>query len=264
MPRPLRFVSFLAPNSLPLFTFLAWHAARKLGRPTELHVGSCYARLAEADVAFVCGLAYVEWTRGGATDVEPIAAPLLRGDRYGGRPIYYSDVIVRRDSPHQSFADLRSQSWSYNEPLSHSGYGVTRYWLVRRGETNGFFGRVVEAGWHERSIRMVCSGEVDASAIDSQVLGVALRDHPDLADRLRIIDSLGPSTVQPVVVSRRLPEKLRGDLQALLLDVANDPAARPHLDRALIDRYVPVADGNYDDVRAMRDVCEAAGFLTLR
>jgi hypothetical protein len=46
-----------------------------------------------------------------------------------------------------------------------------------------------------------------------------------LADQLRIIDSLSPSTVQPVVVSRRLPEKLRGDLQALLLDVANNPAA---------------------------------------
>ena len=71
------------------------------------------------------------------------------GDRYGGRPIYFSDVIVHRDSPFRSFLDLRGHSWAYNEPLSHSGYGITRYHLLELGETGGFFSEVVEAGFHE-------------------------------------------------------------------------------------------------------------------
>ena len=141
----------------------------------------------EADLAFLCGLPYVELTLDREPPVEPLAAPVLQGDRYGGRPIYFSDVIVRRDSPFHSFADLRGRSWSYNERQSQSGYGVVRYWLAQLGETNGYFSRVVEAGWHEQSIRLVCAGEVDASAIDSQVLAVACRDHPELAADLRAI-----------------------------------------------------------------------------
>jgi phosphonate transport system substrate-binding protein len=188
--RPLRFATFLAPNMLPLYEFITRYVGDRLGVPTALGVGSCYDGLAgQAEVSFLCGLAYIELVRQGEP-IEPIAAPLLHRERYRGRPVYFSDVIVRRDSPLRSFADLRGRSWSYNEPYSHSGYGITCYHLVRLGETNGFFGRVVQAGWHERSIRLVHSGAVDASAVDSQVLAVALRDQPGLAAGLRVIDSL--------------------------------------------------------------------------
>ena len=142
-------------------------------------MGESYAELADPpDLSFVCGLAYVDLARRGAAPVEPLAAPLLQGQRYDGQPVYFSDVIVHRDCPARSFAELRGRSWAYNEPYSHSGYGVARYQLVRLGETQGFFGKVVEAGWHERSVSMVCSGEVDASAIDSQVLAVMLGASP--------------------------------------------------------------------------------------
>ena len=128
--------------------------------------------------------------------------------RYGGAPIYFSDVVVRTDHPARSFAELRGASWAYNERLSHSGCGVTRYHLVQMGETSGLFGSVIESGFHEESIRMVVDGSVDATAIDSQVLGVALRNTPALRDELRLIDVLGPSTIQPVAVSLRLPGSL--------------------------------------------------------
>src|SRR5262249_17618910 len=151
--------------------------------PTELFVGTSYEQMTEcADGGFLCGLAYVELNAGPERLLEALAAPVLRGERYGGRPGYFSDVIVRRDSPVRTFADLRGRSWSYNEPWSHSGYGITRYHLVRLGQTRGFFGKVVDAGFHKRSLELVCTGEVDASAVDSQVLAVALHNEPGLAD----------------------------------------------------------------------------------
>jgi phosphonate transport system substrate-binding protein len=263
--RPIRFATFLAPNMFPIYGFIARHVGTQLGYPTELFVGTSYEQLAtEADVGFMCGLPYVEMTRRAEPPVEPLAAPLLQGERYGGRPVYFSDIIVRRDSPFQSFADLRGCSWCYNEPRSHSGYGVTRYHLVRLGETNGFFGRVVGSGWHERSIRMVCAGQVDASAIDSQVLAVALRDSVELAARLRVIDTLGPSTIQPVVAARRLSTRLKADLRAVLLEMSADPSARDALAHGFVERFLPVCDATYDDIRAMLAVAEAADFLTLR
>jgi phosphonate transport system substrate-binding protein len=262
----LRFVTFLAPNLYPFYEFIARQAGRGLGLPTELAVGSSYAELSgrEVDVAFVCGLPYVELSRGGEAPVEPLAAPVLRGERFGGRAIYFSDVIVHRDSRSRSFADLRGCSWAYNEPHSQSGYGVTRYHLVCRGETDGYFGRVVEAGWHEEALQLVARNEVDAAAIDCHVLGVALRARPELAARVRVIDTLGPSTIQPVVASRRLPHRLRTELRAFLLNLANDPVARPHLDRAMVQGFEAVNDRNYDDIRAMLAAVETAGFLTLR
>jgi phosphonate transport system substrate-binding protein len=263
--RPLRCVTFLAPNLFWFYQFLTRRLADRLGRPAELHVGQSYAELAdEADVAFVCSLPYVELLRRGEPPVEALAAPVLRGTRYGGRPVSFSDVIVRRDRPWVSFADLPGRSWAYNEPHSQSGYGITRHHLLCRGETNGFFGAVVAAGWHDRAIRLVCTGAVDASAIDAHVLDVALRDQPGLAEQVRVIDTLGPSPVQPVVAARRLGAEFLADLQKLLLDLRHDPAAAPYLAGALVEGFAPVTGSTYEPVREMLDAAEAAGFLTLR
>jgi phosphonate transport system substrate-binding protein len=261
---PLRFITFLAPNLLGFYQFLAGHLARRLGCPAELTVGASYDELADADVAFVCGLPYVELAERGAAPVEPIAAPVLKGKRYAGRPVYFSDVIVRRASPVRSFANLRGRSWAYNEPHSQSGYGITRYFLTCQGQTRGFFSKVIEAGWHERAVRLVSAGAVDASAIDSHVLSVMLRDDPALARRLRVIQSLGPSTIQPIVVSRRLAPRLKAKLRRTLLTLSDDPAARGPLAHALIERFTAVSDSSYDDIRTMLRTAAAADFLTLR
>ena len=264
LSRTLRFATFLAPNMLPVYTFIARYVQVRLGLSTELVVGSSYERLSEqAEVSFLCGLAYIELRRLGEP-IEPLAAPLLRGGRYAGRPIYFSDVIVRRDSPFRSFADLRGCSWAYNEPYSHSGPGITCHRLVELRETQGYFGRVIQAGWHQKSIRLVQAGEVDASAVDSHVLALARRDHPELDDGLRVIDSLGPSTIQPIVVVSRLEEGLKADLRAILLEIIMDPAGRNVLADRLVERFVAIGDKDYDDLRRMRAACVAAGLPTLR
>ena len=263
---PIRIATFLAPNMIEVYRFVADYVGQEVGVPTELSVGYSFDQFAagEADVGFICGLPYVQLAREAPRPVELLAAPVLSGERYGGRPIYFSDVIVHVDSPYRSFPDLRDRSWAFNDPDSHSGYNVTRHRLVNMGETRGFFGRVVEAGSHQRSIRMVCSGEVDAAAIDSQVLAVELRDHPELAPQLRVIDTLGPAGIQPVVAASRLPDELKADIMAALLAMGHDPAARDTLAHGFIERFVPVTDANYDDVRAMLVAAEDASFLTLK
>ncbi|MFN8449343.1 MAG: M1 family aminopeptidase [Anaerolineae bacterium] len=165
----------------------AQHAARlslhdaylgdRLGCAVRLSVGADYVEALRADLTLICGF-YVLRTRPRAAEspIEALAASVLKGERFQNRPIYFSDVIVHRDSRFQSFADLRGCSWAYNEPESQSGYGITRYHLAKLGATSGYFGRVVASGFHQRSIRMVSRREVDASAIDAQVLAVELRN----------------------------------------------------------------------------------------
>ena len=262
---PLRFATFLAPNMLPVYRFLATRIGDRLGRPVELTVGRSFDQFerAEADLGVICGLPYVWLAARQPAPVEPLAAPVLIGDRYGGRPVYYSDVIVRRESPITCLEELRGCSWAYNEPASHSGHTVTLYSLVRLGARPGFFGRVVEAGFHQQAIRLVHTGAVDAAAIDSQVLAIELRDHPQLANHLRVIGSFGPSTIQPVVAASRLPSRLKHPVRELLVELGDDPTARPLLAHGFVDRFRLVDDAAYDDIRAMLATVEAAGWTSL-
>ena len=266
MSANVRFATFLAPSIYPVYQAVAEYVAKALHCRTSLAVGSSFDEFArgETDAGFICGLPYVQLMRQRHPPVEPLAAPVLMGDRYAGRPIYFSDVVVSAESPVRSFDGLRGRSWAYNDPASQSGYGVVRYHLVEMGESHGFFGHVVESGYHYRSLRLVCDGEVDGSAIDCQVLAVELRDHPELREHIRVIGSLGTSTIQPIVAATRLPAALRSDLRAALLAMHTDPTARERLGLGFVERFAPIADADYNDIRVMLAACERVGFLTLR
>jgi phosphonate transport system substrate-binding protein len=262
---PLRFVTFLAPNVLPAYRGIAHYISQQLRHPVDFLVADSHAEFTQLapDVAFICGLPYILMRRQPLPPVELLAAPVLQGARYQDRPIYFSDVIVHTGSPYQSFADLRGASWAYNEQVSQSGYGITRHHLMQMGETNGFFGRVVNAGWHQKAIEMVIERTIDATAIDSQVLAIALRDNPSLQQHLRIIDVLGPSTIQPVVNRPTLNPALRADLQHLFLTLHQTPVGQSILDQGLFARFTAVQDSDYDDLRQMLSAAEAADFLVI-
>src|ERR1700687_4674067 len=105
---------------------------------------------------------------------------------------------------------------------------------------------------------------VAASAIDSHVLAVAFRDDPDLKADLRIIGTLGPSTIQPIAAASRLPATLKSELRQLIVELAGDPEVRAILAASFVERFVPITDRDYDDIRLMHSAAEAAGFLTIR
>jgi phosphonate transport system substrate-binding protein len=262
----IRVGTFLAPNMLPVYEAVTEALGDGLGTSAVLIVETDYenCRNDVNDICFVCSLPYVHFERLGIAPAVPVAAPVLQGDRYGGRPIYFSDVIVHSDSALASFADLRGRSWAYNEPLSQSGYGITRHHLVTLGETNGYFGQVVEAGFHEVAIQLVADGSVDAAAIDSQVLAIAVREDRQLAESIRVVASLGPSTIQPVAVSKRFDEPFRERVREVLLGLHVVESFRPILDHGLIDRFAAVGPDDYDDIRSMLDACERADYMVIR
>lgn len=252
--RTLRVATHLAPSVLPLYAFVAGYVGDRLGRRGRLIVAESYAECARDvdDLCFVCSVPYLLFAAEGRIDMEVVAAPVLIGDRYGGRPVYFSDVVVSVSSAATRFEDLRGGVWAYNEPFSHSGYLVVWHHLLSIGEGSGFFGRWVEAGFHAEALRMVADGRADGAAIDSQVLAIELRDDPALAARLKVVGSIGPSTIQPLVVSAsRLSNVERDEIRAALLDIGSDPGARPVLDAAMVERFVPIGGDGYADIRAM-------------
>ena len=86
-----------------------------------------------------------------------------------------------------------------------------------------------------------------------------MRDDPSLARSLRIIDALGPSTIQPVAVSKRVPPRLRAAIQEVLTTMHEDPAMRERLALGMVERFVPASPSSYDDIRMMRDSLRGRG-----
>lgn len=147
----------------------------------------------EADVGFVCAPSLFWLREMEDPPVELIqAAPVFGDGRAPGRSVYFSEVVVRRESPVKSFLDLRSSSWAYNDPCSLSGYYNLLKKLAEMGDDEGFFGRVCCSGSHLESMGMICRGEADAAAIDSNVLRIKLKSSPPLGEQLQVIESWGP------------------------------------------------------------------------
>lgn len=212
----------------------------------------------EVHLCWVCGLPYVRLAERFPGRFSPLAAPVMQAPRYQGRPVYFSDMVVRRDSPFHTFDDLRGAVWTYNEPGSQSGYGIVLYSLAQRGKNLNFFGRIVESGAHQASLQMIVRGEVDASAIDSTVLEQVLADEPQLAEQIRVIATLGPSPIPPWVVHQEagLPDDVILAMRRLLVNMHAPPEGRDILSRARLRRFSPVSERDYDPIRAMIPMME--------
>lgn len=251
----------MSPNLTATYARVAETVGREVGCPTELVEGRSLDELRDAqiDVAFVCGLPYVRLQAEQPGALTLLAAPVLAGERYRGQPVYFSDVVVRRDSPYRSLADLHGCRWSHTDPDSFSGCVLTRYQLAALGETEAFFADVTYAGSHQLAIGRVLEAEVDAAAIDSQVLAVERLRNPALINRLRAVSSFGPSPVPPIVATRRLPTELARALRDTLVALSADDRGHAILEPGAIERFVPVADRDYDDIRRKAAVAQASG-----
>jgi phosphonate transport system substrate-binding protein len=212
-------------------------------------------------VLWLCGLPYVRKARSNDFAIELLAVPVPLGSRYRGEPIYFSDVVVRRDSGFRVFNDLRGSSWAYNEPLSHSGFNVVRAYLAGFGHSQGFFREVVESGSHIASIEMILNGRMEASAIDTTVLDWVIDQRPEVGAQIRVIETLGPSPIPAWVASTRLPTHIRSALRRTFLGMHEDSEGRAVLARGRIMRFVSAHDTDYDPIRRMADVAANVSLL---
>lgn len=247
----LRFATYLSPNIYETYAFIARSIGKKLGRPVKLSSGQSFEAFAQrqVDVAFLCGLPYTQLADESNNPIELLAAPVLCGERYQQRPVYFSDVVVRADSAFVCFDDLRDCIWAYNQRTSHSGWNIVRHTLAERGLTFDYFGALVETGSHLRSLSLVHDGVADATAIDSQVLDAFLQQEKQQAASLRVIDMFGPSPIPPIVIARSLDADLKSQIQDALLTLHEEPGAADALHRGAIERFVRIRDEDYHPIR---------------
>jgi phosphonate transport system substrate-binding protein len=205
----------------------------------------------EIEVCWMCGWPYAVRADNSPGELDLIAAPVMMGRRYLDQPIYFSDIVVRADSPFESFKDLRGRSWAYNEPMSHSGYHVVRHFLATQRIDGRYFDSVVQSGSHQASIDLILTGAVDGSAIDSTVLEAILRRRPEIKPLLRVIHALGPSPAPPWVMHSSMSRSLRDAVRKEFLTMHEHAGGHAILQQAAVRRFGAVDDHHYDAIREM-------------
>jgi phosphonate transport system substrate-binding protein len=232
------------------------YVGEKLGQPTDLVQRRSYKEISdllekgEVDVAFVCGRPYVlDHDR---FRLELLAAPLVYD-----QPIYYSYVIVPRDSPVQRFEELRGKRYAFSDPLSNSGHLVPVYMLARMGETpERFFTRSIFTYSHSANVEAVAVKFVDGASVDSYVYDYLAATNPRLTAKTRIIERSPPHGITPVVVRADLPAAAKARIRTVLLDMDQDPRGRDILRQLMIRRFVAVPDQLFDSIRQMLRVVD--------
>jgi len=218
----LRIITYLAP-SIPeeLFALVGRHIEETSGVPTAVDFETRISGPLDgdddpfadgrADIGFVCAPSF-RWLRARSA-VELLPLPVPVDARSAGRPVYFADVVVPTSSPARAFDDLRGGTWSYNDRNSKSGW----FSMLERTGGESFFGRLVHAGSHLRSLELVLSGAADAAAIDSNTLRLQMQRNPPVHDGLRVIESWGPFPIQPVIIRSAVEAGIKERVRQALL-----------------------------------------------
>ena len=267
MASRLRFITYMSPG-IPeeIYRCIVEYLGESLSRPTSLEFETRFSgpprgtsdpfSASEADLGWMCTPSYFWLQEPGNVPVRLVPAGMVFDDpRNGGRPHYFSDVVVRQDSDAEGFLDLRGRSWVYNDTSSQSGYYNLLEKLAEIGETLSFFGSVSASGSHQESLHRVMSGTTDAAAIDANVLAHQLRLRPELRGALKIVATWGPHAIQPFVASRRLAEPVVQEIAEVLVNPSESFRAR--LQRCGVTGFERIDESHYEAERAALSMGEA-------
>jgi phosphonate transport system substrate-binding protein len=252
VPLRVAIAAVISPKgTLESYSPLLDYLEEKLNRPVELIQRRTYLEVndliehGEVDLAFVCTSAYVQGH-------DTFGMELLVAPQVDGKTTYNSLLIVPASSDAQSMDDLRGKVFAFTDPISLSGRVYPTSLVQQLGFTpEEFFARTFFTYSHDEAIRAVASGLADGAAVDSLVFQFAVTRDPSLKDKVRVIHASPDFGIPPVVVSPFTRPQIRAELQTLLLQMANDPAAQEALSVIGVERFVLIEDSAYDGVRIL-------------
>jgi ABC-type phosphate/phosphonate transport system substrate-binding protein len=202
----------------------------------DLHRDLAMASTDDPDVLFMCGL-----PTGQRIDrYEPLVAAVLAQERYGGRPIYFSDLVVRAGK-----TGPPTPSWriAYNDKESFSGWIAPRWGLAALGLEPDAMTWVV-TGSHLVSLEAVKKGTADAAGIDSMVLDLVSGEAAPAAG-LVTIESFGPWPAPPISTSAGMDPSVRAELAGALTSMHEDPGGAHLLATWGVERLTTVDAAEY-------------------
>ncbi len=184
-------------------------------------------------------------------------APGCRG------PAYCSQLVVRRDSPYSTLKGLRGRRAAFNGPDSQSGMNTFRHAIARLGAGRVFFSDVIESGGHLNSMKAVAAGDAEIAAIDTVSWGLACRELPELAGRLRTIGETAAAPGLPLITSLRFSDGEADLISETVSQVFSSPNTAKSRERLGIVGFSRLSGSDYDGILDMERQAAELGYPSL-
>ncbi|WP_289142797.1 phosphate/phosphite/phosphonate ABC transporter substrate-binding protein [uncultured Brevibacillus sp.] len=241
----------------------------KLGIPVKVSVSTSYSTIIEAmaskqvDIGFLPPNAYVL-----AHDVKGAADLLLQAQRFGveegtGQPtkdlvdFYRAMIVVKKDSPIQSLADLKGKKIAWQDVTSSAGFVFPAAELSKAGVDPEKDVQAITIKGHDKGILAALNGEVDAAAVFEDARNTVKKDKPDVFDVTRVLHYTAPIPNDTVAVRPDMSEEWRKKIQDAFIEIAKDPEGGKVIDEIYTHKgYVVGKDENFAPVR---DYAKAVG-----
>ncbi len=201
-------------------------------------------------LAMMCGLPFAQRA------VRPtlVAAPLPSPARYGGRPVYFTDIVVRTGAPYRTLEDTFGGVLGYTLADSMSGGVAPRHYLerYRTADRPRLYRRAVGELIHARGvIEALAEGRIDVGPLDSYYHDLLRQREPDFAAQVRTIASTPALPIPPLVATAALTAGELARLRAALLATATAPELAPLMQDLLLAGFAVPDPADYQPLAAM-------------
>jgi len=204
---------------------------------------------ADLGLAMMCGLPFAQRD----PRARLIAAPVPSPARYGGQPVYFTDIVVRADAPFARLEDTFGGTVGYTLADSMSGGVAFRSHLAPYHRERGgrLYARAVGQLIHARGvIEALDRGDVDVGPLDSYYHDLLRQGDPAFAARVRTIATTAPRPIPPLVATAALDDATVAALRAALKAAIAAPELAGLRERLLLadfavpeaSDYAPLAD----------------------
>lgn len=192
-----------------------------------------------------------------------VAAPVPRGERYGGEPVYFTDFVVRRDKGFRRLEDTFGLRLAWTVGGSHSGFNAPRHHLlgyrsehrpVLYAETVGPVISPVGA------LESVIEDRADIAPLDSYALDLIRLHEPERLEPVEVIASTAAAPIPLLVASPGVDPRAVEAIRQALLAADSDREVRPVLETLSLLSFAAPRPGDYDVIAERGDSAERAGY----
>lgn len=234
---------------------------RVIDYPAPQHLPDLWGR-DDLACAFMCGYPLSQ------RHPQPVvlAAPVPSPERYGARPVYWTDLVVRDDSSIVQPADALGRRMAYTTPGSQSGYQAPRRFFARYAsfERKSLFSDLVgPLITPHRVVTAIVDGDADIGPVDSYALDLLRLHEPALVARLRTVASTPPTPIPPLVAAPAIEPQIGTRLTAALLAVGGAPILAGVRNTLLLRGFVAADTMTYDQLAQEAADTDRTGYVHL-
>lgn len=198
-------------------------------------------------LAFMCGWPFSR----AKSELQAIAAPIPAAARSQGRPVYWTDLVVKADSPFQRLSETYGGRIGWTVDHSQSGFNAIRAYLRNAGEVGAPLYRQVVGPLitPRRVIEAVLAGEIDVGPLDSYWGSLLQAYEAETAVRLRTVEQTSPMPIPLLVASPGITPEVVLRLRRALIGAAADERAAPLLAALRLKGFAAVERQHYGVLR---------------